>query len=192
MTRPSLPVMMAAFCSANIAKIAKIENSNGADIDNRGNEWQFNVGNVGNLGNAEGVPMSTATSAATANVQLSSAAKRYRLVLCLSIVANLVVGIIILFWPDSFTSFAGQPNARPDTWPRHWGMQLWAINLLYLPGYWNPAENRFQNWIGIGVRLTFAAFFFLQGDGFVPMGIYDGVSGLILLFCYLPVVKDRS
>jgi len=122
---------------------------------------------------------------------MSSAAKRYRLVLFLSIVANLVVGIIILFWPDSFTSFAGQPNARPDTWPRHWGMQLWAINILYLPGFWNPAENRFQNWVGIGVRLTFAAFFFLQGDGFVPMGIYDGVSGVLLLLCYLPVVKQR-
>jgi hypothetical protein len=123
---------------------------------------------------------------------MSSAAKRYRLVLFLSIVANLVVGIIILFWPDSFTSFAGQPNARPDTWPRHWGMQLWAINILYLPGFWNPAENRFQNWVGIGVRLTFAAFFFLQGDGFVPMGIYDGVSGVLLLLCYLPVVKQRT
>ena len=120
-----------------------------------------------------------------------TAVKRYRLVLLISIVLNLVAGVIIFTSPDSFTRFAGQPDAYPKAWPRHWGMQLWAINLLYLPGYWNPAENRFQNWVGIGVRLTFAAFFFLQGDGFVPMGIYDGVSGLILLFCYLPVVKDR-
>jgi hypothetical protein len=146
----------------------------------------FNLANVGNLGNVGNVG-----NGDNREDPMSSAAKRYRLVLCLSIVANLVVGIIILFWPDSFTSFAGQPNARPDTWPRHWGMQLWAINLLYLPGYWNPVENRFQNWIGIGVRLTFAAFFFLQGDGFVPMGIYDGVSGVLLLLCYLPVVKQR-
>jgi len=115
--------------------------------------------------------------------------KRYRIVLFISIVLNLVVGIIILFSPDSFTRFAGQPDAFPKTWPRHWGMQLWAINLLYLPGFWNPVENRWPNWIGIGVRLVFASFFFTQGDGFIPMGIYDGLSGLALLVMYLPVAR---
>ena len=99
--------------------------------------------------------------------------KRYRIVLFISIVLNLVFVIIILFSPDSFKLFEGQPEAFPKTWPRHWGMQLWAINLLYLPGYWNPVENRWPNWIGIGVRLVFASFFFTQGDGFIPMGIYD-------------------
>lgn len=118
--------------------------------------------------------------------------KRYRVVLFISIVLNLVVGIIILFWPDAFTRFAGQPDAFPKTWPRHWGMQLWAINLLYLPGYWNPAENRWPNWVGIGVRLVFASFFFTQGDGFIPMGIYDGLSGLALLVMYLPVARHPT
>ena len=41
------------------------------------------------------------------------------------------------------------------------------------------------------IRLSFALFFFSQGDGFVPMGIYDGASGLLLLLTYLPVVKNR-
>jgi len=115
--------------------------------------------------------------------------KRYRVVLFMSIVMNLAVGIFILFWPDEFASVAGQPDAFPKTWPRHWGMQLWAINLLYLPGYWNPRDDRWPNWVGIGVRLVFALFFFAQGDGFTPMGIYDGLSGLALLFTYLPVVR---
>ena len=44
----------------------------------------------------------------------------------------------------------------------------------------------------LGVRLTFSAFFFMRGDGFVPMGIYDGLSGLALLFTYLPVVKRKA
>ena len=132
----------------------------------------------------------TVTPGATANA-VSSAVKRYRLVLALSIVANLVVGIIILFRPDSFTNFLGQPEAFPKTWPSHWGLQLWAINLLYLPGYRNPVDNRYVNWLGIGIRLVFAAFFFSQGDGFIPMGIYDGLSGLALLVTYLPVVQRR-
>ena len=118
-----------------------------------------------------------------------SAVKVYRALLTLSIASNLLVGVIIFFWPDSFTSFAGQPEAFPKAWPRHWGMQLWAINFLYLPGYWNP-QNRWPNWCGIVIRLSFALFFFSQGDGFVPMGIYDGLSGLALLFTYLPVVRQ--
>ena len=137
-------------------------------------------------------PRMTATAGATVGAPLTPEVKRYRLFLFLSIVANLTVGIFILFWPDEFADVAGQPHASPDTWPRHWGMQLWAINLLYLPGYWNPAVNTWPNWVGIGVRLTFSAFFFIRGDGFVPMGIYDGLSGLALLFTYLPVVKRKA
>lgn len=118
-----------------------------------------------------------------------NAVKRYRLVLLLSIVMNLVAGVFIFTAPDAFTRFAGQPDAYPKAWPRHWGMQLWAINFLYFPGYWNP-QNRWPNWCGIVIRLTFALFFFSQGDGFTPMGIYDGISGLLLLAAYIPVVRQ--
>jgi hypothetical protein len=118
--------------------------------------------------------------------------KLYRFVLFVSIALNLIAGVYILVAPDSFTSFAGQPMARPDTWPRHWGMQLWAINFLYFPGYKDPVANRWPNWCGIVIRLVFAAFFFTQGDGFNVMGIYDGLSGLALLFTYLPVVRGSA
>ena len=118
-----------------------------------------------------------------------SAVKAYRLVLAISIISNLIIGVIILGWPDVFARVAGQPEAFPDTWPRHWGMQLWAINLLYLPGLRNPEVNRWPNWLGIAIRFTFAAFFLSQGDGFTPMAIYDGASGLILLIAYLPVTR---
>src|SRR5215216_6037888 len=82
-------------------------NSPGYDF---GPTWA--TGSAG-CGGGRGASM-TVTPGATASA-LSSAVKRYRLVLCLSIVANLAVGIIILFWPDSFTSFAGQPEAFPKT-----------------------------------------------------------------------------
>lgn len=118
--------------------------------------------------------------------------KLYRALLLLSIVMNLVVGVIIFVSPDSFTNFAGQPEAFPKTWPRHWGAQLWAINFLYLPGYKDPLRNRWPNWMGIVIRLTFSLFFFSQGDGFIPMGIYDGISGLMLLFTYLPVSRQAT
>jgi len=116
-----------------------------------------------------------------------TAAKLYKALLLLSIVSNLAVGLIIFVAPDAFTRFAGQPDAFPKAWPRHWGMQLWAIDFLYLPGFWDPETQRWPNWCGIVIRLTFAAFFFSQGGGFTPMGIWDGVSGLILLAAYLPV-----
>ena len=119
------------------------------------------------------------------------AVKVYRAVLLLSILLNMAVGVFILLMPDQFTALFGQPTATPDTWPRHWGAQLLAINLLYMPGYRDPVGHQWPNWLGIGIRLSFALFFFSQGDGFVPMGIYDGASGLLLLLTYLPVVKNR-
>jgi hypothetical protein len=121
-----------------------------------------------------------------------TAVKRYRLVLISSIVLNLAAGVFIMFWPDAFANLAGQPEAFPDTWPRHWGWQLLAINALYMPGYWNPVVNRWPNWCGIVIRLSFALFFFSQGDGFVPMGYYDGGWGLALLFTYWPVAKHSA
>jgi len=123
------------------------------------------------------------------NGGLVSAVKAYRVMLAVSIIANLIVGVIIFGWPDAFTSFAGQPEAFPKAWPRHWGMQLWAIDFLYLPGLWDPEQNRWPNWMGIVIRFLFAAFFLSQGDGFTPMGIYDGISGLVLLIAYLPVTR---
>lgn len=122
----------------------------------------------------------------------SGAIGRYRVVLMASIVLNVAVGFYIMFLPDSFTSLLNQPEAFPKAWPRHWGYQLLAINGLYLPGFWDPVRNRWPNWMGIGIRITFALFFFSQGDGFVPMGIYDGISGLLLLATYLPVVKSAA
>jgi hypothetical protein len=121
-----------------------------------------------------------------------AATKRYRLVLLISIVLNLIVGVLIFVRPDTFTGLLGQPTAAPDTWPRHWGAQLWAINFLYFPGYRDPLVHRWPNWSGIVIRLLFAVFFFSQGDGFVPMGIYDGLSGLILLATYLPVIRSAG
>lgn len=115
--------------------------------------------------------------------------KLYRMVVLASILLNIAVGIFILLFPATFASALGQPDPTPDTWPRHWGAQLLAINGLYMPGYWAPITNRWPNWMGIAIRLSFAVFFFTQGDGFIPMGIYDGISGLLLLATYLPVSR---
>ena len=98
--------------------------------------------------------------------------------------------MLICVRPDIFTGLLGQPAAVPDTWPRHWGAQLWASNFLYLGGYRDPIVHRWPNWCGIVIRILFALFFFSQGDGFIPMGIYDGLSGLMLLATYVPLVRS--
>jgi len=126
-----------------------------------------------------------------AHVDANKAVTLYRLVLLTSILLNIAVGFFILLFPDMFASVLGQPRPTPDTWPRHWGAQLLAINMLYMPGYWEPQVQRWPNWLGIGIRLSFALFFFTQGDGFVPMGIYDGASGVLLLLTYLRVPGAR-
>src|SRR4030095_10195809 len=118
--------------------------------------------------------------------------KRYRLVLLISIVLNLIVGVWIAVAPVSFTSLMHQPAPMPVTWPRHWGFALLALYFLCLPGYRDPLTQRWPNWCGIGIRIVFALFFFSQGDGFVPMGIYDGLSGLLLLATYLPLLRSAD
>jgi hypothetical protein len=133
--------------------------------------------------------MIAASSPAT-SAHLAGAIGRYRFVLMASIVLNVAVAFFIIFTPGAFTSLLHQPDAFPTTWPRHWGFQLLAINGLYLPGFWNPVRHRWPNWCGIVIRVTFALFFISQGDGFVPMGIYDGTSALVLLLTYLPVVRS--
>jgi hypothetical protein len=131
----------------------------------------------------------TAAQSPTTRAPRASAIKRYRFVLMVSILMNVAAGFFIMFAPDTFTNLLNQPEAFPKAWPRHWGYQLLAINALYIPGFRDPLTHRWPNWCGIVIRLTFALFFFSQGDGFINMGIYDGISGLLLLFTYLPVVR---
>ena len=121
-----------------------------------------------------------------------SALKTYRAMLFMSIALNLIVGVFIFVAPDAFANAVGQPEAFPKTWPRHWGLQLWAINFLYLPGLRDPVRHQWPNWLGIVIRVSFAVFFFSQGDGFTPMGIYDGTSGLLLLVTYLPALRSAA
>lgn len=132
------------------------------------------------------------TSGLAADGPAPGAVRRYRFVLMVSIVLNVAVAFFIIFRPAGFTSLLHQPDAFPTTWPRHWGFQLLAINGLYLPGVWNPLEQRWPNWMGILIRITFALFFVSQGDGFFLMGVYDGISGLLLLATYLPVARAAS
>ena len=124
--------------------------------------------------------------------QQRNAVRIYRFVLLASIVLNVVVAFFIIFQPDAFTNLLHQPEAFPKAWPRHWGFQLLAINALYLPGLWDPIGHRWPNWAGILIRITFAMFFFSQGDGFVPMGIYDGLSVVLLLATYIRVVRNTG
>jgi hypothetical protein len=131
---------------------------------------------------------------AGASEQTSRAIARYRLALAVSIGLNMLVAVIILFWPSTFAAILNQPPPSPTTWPSHWGAQLIAINLLYLPGYWQPLTHRWPNYLGIAIRLSFAVFFFTQGDGFFWMGVYDGLFGILLGLTYWSVLRagDRS
>ena len=134
----------------------------------------------------------TAAQGPTVSGRRSKAITRYRAVLMVSIVLNVAVGFFIMFAPGAFTALLHQPDAFPTAWPRHWGFQLLAINALYMPGFWDPVRHRWPNWCGIVIRGVFSLFFLSQGDGFVPMAIYDGTSGLALLLAYLPVVTSAQ
>jgi hypothetical protein len=136
--------------------------------------------------------ISSAHFKAAAASGTESRIRTYRRVLFVSIALNMAAAVFILFWPHAFAAVLGQPDPYPTTWPRHWGAQLLAINFLYFPGYADPLRNRWPNVAGIVIRLTFALFFFSQGDGFIPMGIYDGTFGLLLLITYSRVLRAND
>jgi hypothetical protein len=131
----------------------------------------------------------TSHDRAGASGQTARAVARYRFTLAISIALNMLVAVVILFWPSTFADILNQPPPSPTTWPSHWGAQLIAINLLYLPGYWQPLTHRWPNYLGIAIRLSFAVFFFTQGDGFFWMGVYDGLFGILLGLTYWSVLR---
>ncbi len=128
-------------------------------------------------------------AAAAMPPDVATRVQTYKRVLQVSIVLNILIGIFILIWPYHYADFLNMPEPYPATWPRHWGAQLIAINVLYIPGYVAPLRHRFPNVVGIIIRLTFALFFFTQGDGFIWMGIYDGLFGLALLLTYRSALR---
>ena len=126
-----------------------------------------------------------ATLAATSNLaEATNTLATYRRILMISILLNLLIGAFILISPATYAAMLNMPEAFPATWPRHWGAQLIAINLLYLPGLLSPIGYRYPNILGILIRLTFAVFFFTQGGGFIWMGLYDGLFGCLLGWTY--------
>lgn len=131
----------------------------------------------------------TSHDRAGASGQTARAVARYRFTLAISIALNMLVAVVILFWPSTFANILNQPPPSPTTWPSHWGAQLIAINLLYLPGYWQPLTHRWPNYLGIAIRLSFSVFFFTQGDGFIWMGVYDGLFEILLGLTYWSVLR---
>jgi hypothetical protein len=98
-----------------------------------------------------------------------------QVLLLISILLNLMVGAIIFVSPTRSRGFGRQPDAFPKAWPRHGGCSCGRSTFSICRVIGIPRFHRWPNWCGIVIRLMFSAFFLSQGDGFSPMGIYDGL-----------------
>lgn len=110
--------------------------------------------------------------------------RSYRLLLAASIVLDILIGLAALIWPVWLARLLAQPEPFPDAWLQAFGLALIGMSLLYVQGWNNPTFYRWPNWAGILIRLTLALFFLSQGQGFLPLAVWEASWGLVLLVAY--------
>jgi hypothetical protein len=109
---------------------------------------------------------------------------RYRRLMLVAIVIDVVLGVTAILAPVTLARFLGGPEPFPDGWMQGWGLLLIATGLLTLPGRKDPILNRWPNWLGIVVRLALAVLFLVQGSGFLLLALWEALAAAMLLVGY--------
>lgn len=105
--------------------------------------------------------------------------RTFRRVMLAGIALNVLLGLWLWWWPESFLALIRADLAAPLTWPRYAGLAMLVVGLLYLPAALAPLHNRLVALLSILVRGGFALFFlFASGLLWLP-ALYEG--GLAVL-----------
>ena len=128
--------------------------------------------------------MIDAHSLSWTGARLRSRLHGYRGFLTFALTVDFLIGVIALLFPRTLSDLLYQPDPFPLAWPRAWGALLIGASVLCLAGLSKPAFYRWPNWAGIALRLLLAIVFLLQGPGFYLLGVWEAVSGVVLLILY--------
>lgn len=102
----------------------------------------------------------------------TTAARWFRRVVWIGIVANVLLALPTIAAPLQMTAFAGLPTATPDVWPRFAGVTLVLLSILYIPAALDVDRYRIVAWFTLVSRLTGVIFFMFE-PGYRLFMYYD-------------------
>lgn len=102
----------------------------------------------------------------------TTAARWFRRVVWIGIVANLLLALPTLAAPSQMTAFAGLPTATPELWPRFAAVQLILLSVFYIPAGLDVDRHRITAWFTVVSRLTGVMFFMFE-PGYRMFMYYD-------------------
>ena len=128
--------------------------------------------------------MSETQTLSFTGAQTANRLRNYRILLTISIIANLIIALWCIFAPVSFAQRVLQVDPYPQAWPRIWGATLAGLQFVYLSGVNNPLFYRWPNWSSIGIKLLMTLIFLIAGSLFYPLAAWEFVWSIILLVTY--------
>jgi hypothetical protein len=121
----------------------------------------------------------------------------YQRILCLTLIAEAVVGLAALVAPSCFSSLLGLPAMAEmpasTVWARAWGVTVLIVAMFQIPALREPVRHRWGNVIGILGRLLLGLLFLLIGicvsGGVLWLALLEGGLGLALAIRYFGLFR---
>lgn len=104
----------------------------------------------------------------------------FRRAVRVSIIANVAVGLALVFAPYYVVAWLGFGFVHPLEWVRYAGFFILVITGCYVPLLINPLASRYLAVYAIVLRGLFVVFFALLGGAFWWFAVYDAAFGLWL------------
>jgi hypothetical protein len=128
--------------------------------------------------------MSEGQSLSYMKAQTATRSRIYQILFGIGLIANMLIGLWCIFDPVGVAHLVLQIDPYPQMWPRIWGATLFALQVVCIPGVFNPLFYRWPNWSSIAIKIVMTIIFLTAGSHFYPLAAWDLVWFVILLVAY--------
>jgi hypothetical protein len=123
-------------------------------------------------------------------VNNTTAARWFRRIIWIGIVANLLLALPTLAAPSQMTQMASLPTATPDLWPRFSALLLILLSVFYIPAGLDIDRYRVVAWLAVVSRLTGLVFFSFEPAAYRVLGLFDGLFLVPLALCLFLAIRS--
>ena len=125
-------------------------------------------------------------------VNNTTAARWFRRIIWIGIVANLLLALPTLAAPSQMTQLASLPTATPDVWPRFSALLLILLSVFYIPAGLDIDRYRVVAWFAVASRLAGVVFFSLEPASYRLFGLFDGLFFVPLALCLFLALRSAG